>query len=482
MNFNSFEFIPFLIIMVFGSYLIPFRYRWLWLLLGSYYFYMEHEPLLVLLLITSTLVDYFCALRMVSVKEKYKKSLLFLSIGVNVGMLFFFKYASFFETSFGSVLRFFNLEVTGEVQKGGYNLGQLLLPIGISFYTFQTMSYTIDVYRGKIKPEKHLGYFALFVSFFPQLVAGPIERAGNLLPQFRKQIIPKIPQIKRGLIMIAWGFFLKVVVADRLGIYVDEVYTDPELYKGLPLIIAAGFFALQLYYDFSAYTSIAIGTARLMGYDLMQNFNKPLFATSSADFWNRWHISFMQWLRDYLFVPMGGLIVRRPVLIRNVLIIFFIVGLWHGANWTFVIWGLLSALLLILETGTSRWRKRLFRRLGISRELQAMGGWAVTMTYLCGSLIFFRSPSVEIAFVYIKNLTRIQNLHINILGNYFELGLSLVLILLVQAIHYAKGNDRIYELVENKSQLRKMAIYGTYILAIALFAINRQHSFIYFQF
>jgi D-alanyl-lipoteichoic acid acyltransferase DltB (MBOAT superfamily) len=320
------------------------------------------------------------------------------------------------------------------------------------------------------------------VAFFPQLVAGPIERAGRLLPQLKSHVDPLIPKIKKGVIMIAWGFFLKVVVADRLGIYVDEVYTDPEQHKGLPLILGAGFFALQLYYDFSAYTAIAIGAAGIIGIDLMQNFNKPLFATSSAEFWNRWHISFMQWLRDYLFAPMGGYVVRKPVLIRNVLIIFFVVGLWHGASWTFVVWGLLSALLLILETWTSRARKRLFRKFKIPVKVIHLGGWAITMAYLCCSLVFFRAPSFEIAWVYITHLLDIQNLHINILGNYVELGLSFFFIFLVQSIHYIKGNDRIHEIVENRSSKLQVLICVIYILLIIFFALNRQQSFIYFQF
>ncbi|WP_250149287.1 MBOAT family protein [Flagellimonas sp. 389] len=405
-----------------------------------------------------------------------------LSILVNIGLLFTFKYLSFFTSSISQIFNYFGLAPDHGMNAGSYSVSDLILPIGISFYTFQTLSYSIDVYRGTIVPEKHLGRFALFVAFFPQLVAGPIERAGRLLPQFKERIIANPESIKKGLILIAWGFFLKVVVADRLGVYVDGAHSDPELYHGLPLLISTFFFPLQLYYDFSAYTAIAIGVAHTMGYNLMHNFNKPLFATSSASFWNRWHISFMLWLKDYLYKPMGGYIVKKPILIRNVLIIFFIVGLWHGANWTFVIWGLLSAFLLIVEAATSRIRRKVFSRLGIAKGIVNVGGWIITMSYLMFSLVFFRSPSIEHALLYLENMFLITNLHINILGNYFELGLCFLLILSVQWVHFIKGNNRIHEFVINKPLLKRWTLYTSYIIIIVLFAINRQHTFIYFQF
>lgn len=482
MLFNSFEFLLFFPIIIFGFYLLPHRYRWLWLLLGSYYFYMAHEPTLVLLLLLSTAVDFYCGLKIPNAGKSRKKWFLGLSIAVNIGLLFAFKYLSFFTSSLGQIFNYFGLAGTHGMNAGSYSISDIILPIGISFYTFQTLSYSIDVYRGTVLPEKHPGRFALFVAFFPQLVAGPIERAGRLLPQFKKKITAHPEFIKKGLILIAWGFFLKVVVADRLGVYVDEAYADPELHHGLPLLISTLFFPLQLYYDFSAYTAIAIGAAQTMGYDLMHNFNRPLFATSAASFWNRWHISFMSWLKDYLYRPMGGYIVKKPILIRNVLIIFFFVGLWHGANWTFVIWGLLSAFLLIAEAGTSRFRRRIFSNWGVAKIFVEIGGWAITMVYLMFSLIFFRSPSVNDAIIYLKNVFLITNLHINILGSYFELGLCFLLILGVQWIHYTKGNNRIHELVMNKPSFRRWTIYAGYIAVIVLFAINRQHTFIYFQF
>ena len=481
MLFNSFEFLLFFPIMIIGFYVLPHKYRWLWLLLGSYFFYMVHEPELLILLLISTIVDYFCALRMVHVNQSMKRLYLYTSIVVNIGILFVFKYLSFFTTSIEGLFSFFNLNINNE-QAGSYHFNQILLPVGISFYTFQTLSYTIDVYRGKIMPEKHFGVFALYVSFFPQLVAGPIERASRLIPQLKKEIRIHLPNLKKGLIMIAWGFFLKVVVADRLGVYVDAAFEDPEFNHGLPLFIGSFFFAFQIYYDFSAYTSIAIGTAKTMGFDLIQNFNKPYFATSISEFWKRWHISLMDWLKDYIFIPLGGSRGSKLKVIRNVLILFFIVGLWHGANWTFIIWGILNALLLILELSTNGIRKQIFKSLKIPKSIINLLGWCTLAVCLSIPLIFFRSPSASDAILYFKNMINITGLHVNILNNYFELILSFIFIIGVQTIHYFKGNDKIYEMVTNKSTPIRWSIYLSYILIIVLFAINRQNTFIYFQF
>lgn len=481
MLFNSFEFLFYLPVMVVGFYVINHKYRWLWLLFGSYYFYMVHEPELIILLIISTLVDYYCGIRMHEAKNKsIKKNYLALSIITNVGILFVFKYLLFFTTNIQWLFDFFGLQLATNTESNSYNFNNLLLPIGISFYTFQTMSYSFEVYRGKISPERHLGKFALYVAFFPQLVAGPIERASRLLPQLKKEIKINLKNIKEGLIVIGWGFFLKVVVADRLGMYVDAAFEDPELNNGFPLIIGASFFACQIYYDFSAYTAIAIGTAKTMGYDLIQNFNKPFFSNSSAQFWQRWHISFMQWLRDYLYRPL----VKKYKLNRltAVIIVFFINGLWHGANWTFVVWSLLNALLLIIEISSINIRKRLIKKIKIPKALVSFLGWCTITLYLVFSLIFFRSTSINDAFVYIKNMFFIENLHINILGNYFELFLSMALVLVVQTIHYFKGNNKVHELVTQRPKYVRYFMYIGFIFIIVLFAINRQNSFIYFQF
>ncbi len=482
MLFNSFEFLLFFPIILIGFYAIPHKYRWLWLLLGSYYFYMAHEFELVILLFISTCVDYFCGLRMPTASKKNKIFYLLLSIFVNLGILFSFKYLSFFTSSIQGLLGFFGIVISETENLGSYNFNQILIPVGISFYTFQTLSYTIDIYRGKIEPEKHFGVFALYVSFFPQLVAGPIERASRLIPQLKKKVDINLSNIKKGLIMMAWGFFLKVVVADRLGVYADAAFSDPEYSHGLPLFIGALFFAGQIYYDFSAYTSIAIGAAKTMGVDLMQNFNRPFFATSITDLWKRWHISLVEWLRDYLFIPLGGSKGSKLKTIRNVFILFFAVGLWHGASWTFIVWGLLNGAILILENITSSLRMRVFKLLQLKQGAINFLARLFGVSYLLMTLIFFRSPSINHAILYIKQMFNITGLHVNILNNYFELVLCFILIVLVQTIHYFKGNDKVYELVTQRPKYIRYTMYTAYAFIIVLFAINRQNTFIYFQF
>lgn len=482
MLFNSFEFLLFLPIVVIGFYLIPHKYRWLWLLTGSYLFYSLHEPGLMVLLLISTVTDYVCGLKMANANLKTRKLYLTLSLVVNLGMLFIFKYLSFFSSSLSDLFLFFGLELTQAENIGSYNFDQILLPVGISFYTFQTLSYTIDVYRGTVKPEKHAGIFALYVAFFPQLVAGPIERSSRLIPQLKKEVKANLLNIKKGLILIAWGFFLKVVVADRLGVYVDTAFMDPESPHGFSLILGAIFFCFQIYFDFSAYTSIAIGTAKTIGVELMQNFNKPIFATSISDFWKRWHISLMEWLRDYLFIPLGG---SRGTKVRtaiNIFILFFIVGLWHGASWTFVLWGVLNALILVLEYATYRLRMKAFDVLGIKKRGRELLGWSFGISYVLITLVFFRAPSLEHGLTYLKHMFQFRSLHINIIDNPIELTLSFIFVILVQTIHYYKGNDKIYDLVINKPKLVRWSFYIGFIITIVLFAINRQNTFIYFQF
>ena len=480
MLFNSFEFLYFFPLIVLGFYIIPHKNRWLWLLLASYYFYMASEPTLVLFLLISTIVDYFCGLKMYATnKPQIKKIYLATSIAVNIGILVAFKYLFFLTSTFSSVLNFFGIPTVDGESIDSYNINQILLPVGISFYTFQTMSYSIEVYRGHFQPEKHFGRFALYVAFFPQLVAGPIERPSRLLPQLKRKVNLNIENIKKGLILIAWGFFLKIVVADRLGMYVDQAFSDPELHHGLPLILGAQFFTYQIYYDFSAYTSIALGAAKVMGYDLMNNFNRPFFSTSITQFWKRWHISLTQWINNYIYSPLRKGNVKRLI---AVLIVFFTIGLWHGANWTFVIWGILNALLLIIEVGTSSIRLKIIRKLQLPKKAVLFIGWIIVNFCLSLTLVFFRAPSIAEAIVYFKNILNITGLHINILSNYFELFLSILLVIIVQAIHYHKGNNRIHELMTKNSKTVQWSIAIVYIFIIVLFAVNRQNTFIYFQF
>ncbi len=483
MLFNSFDFLWFFPLVVIVYYIVKHQYRWMWLLLASYYFYFAWEPSLVLLLFASTAIDYFCSLKIHKASSQVvKKRLLYLSVFINLGLLCFFKYLGFLSEATQSVLQFFGVMTTPETQQS-YSFDKILLPIGISFYTFQTISYTIDVYRGRITPIKHFGKYALYVSFFPQLVAGPIERAERLIPQFDKKIAINIPNIRKGLIMMGWGFFLKLAVADRLGIYVDYVFGYPEGHQGIPLVLGSYFFTLQIYYDFSAYSTIALGAAQVMGFELMQNFDRPMFFKNMSDFWRRWHISLMDFLGNYIYRPLA----RKRKIPKSMilLLVFFINGLWHGANWTFVVWGLLCGGYLLFETAVRTQLYKFTMKQGwISLpKMAAPFWWFLSVNFLAFTLIFFRSPSIEAAMRYLKNLIVYKGNNIQeVLKDNIELGLTLVLIVIVQLIHYYKGNDKVYELITNRSVPIRWVCYLFFIIALVFLSINRQHNFIYFQF
>lgn len=328
MLFNSMAYAIFLPLVFIIYWCIPSKYRWILLLGASYYFYMSWNPKYVVIIAFTTVVSYLCALALEKVSSQpLRKIIMFIALTLCLGVLFIFKYYNF---TLNTICHFISFEP---------KYLDFLLPVGISFYTFQTLSYVIDVYRKEIKAEKHFGIYATFVSFFPQLVAGPIERSGNLLPQIKKKHVFDIEKARYGIWLIVWGVFKKVIVADNLAVFVDQVYGDVYSYSGFSLVLATLFFTFQIYCDFSGYSDIARGSANLFGIELMENFKSPYFSESVKDFWSRWHISLSSWFRDYLYIPMGG---NRVGTIRNcfnVLVTFLVSGLWHGASWNFVIWG-----------------------------------------------------------------------------------------------------------------------------------------------
>ncbi len=483
MLFNSLDFIFFFPIAVLVYYLFPHKHRWAWLLGCSYYFYMQWDVTLVFLLIASTLIDYALGIQMHKTeKGQIRKWYLTASILANIGMLFFFKYLGFFSESVNHVMAYFGQVDTNTIATSKSAYGNILLPVGISFYTFQTLSYSIDIYRRQIEPERHLGKYALYVAFFPQLVAGPIERASRLLPQFHKKIEIDIESIRKGIILMSWGFFLKMVVADRLGVYVDYAHGNPTGTPGIPLVLGMYFFGFQIYYDFSAYSIIAVGAAKVLGFDLMNNFNRPFFSNSAAQFWQRWHRSLMQWLRDYLYRPLVRNLKLKVVV--AVFIVFFINGLWHGANWTFVIWGVLCGLFLLFEQSTKKLRNRILDRMpfNMSKSVRQFLWGFVTVNYLFFTLIFFRSASIYDALIYIRSMFTIRTFYFNITNDIVEVIISILLILIVQIIHFYKGNDKIYELFSSRKIVVRWSFYLVFIVAMVLLAFNRQNSFIYFQF
>ncbi|MFD3003474.1 MBOAT family O-acyltransferase [Pontibacter toksunensis] len=393
MLFNSLEFLIFFPTVVLLYFLFPYRYRWAVLLIASYTFYMFWRVDYAIILVISTLIDYLCSRMMDRYTEEGKakrKPWLWLSLLSNLGILFTFKYYNFFSSAAHDL---------AEVLGVGYAAPafELLLPMGISFYTFQTMSYSIDVYYGRIKAEKHLGIFALFVTFFPQLVAGPIERAGNLLGQLREKHDFDYHRVTNGLKLMAWGLFKKVVIADRLAVMVNQVYNNPTDYEGIPLILATVFFAFQIYCDFSGYTDIAIGSAQVMGFRLMENFRRPYFSRSIREFWGRWHISLSTWFRDYLYIPLGGNRVVKWRWYYNLFLVFLVSGLWHGANWTFMVWGALHGFYQVFGFLTADKRSELVKqfRLDSNKSFYSFLQVATTFSLVCLAWIFFRANSVS---------------------------------------------------------------------------------------
>lgn len=478
MLFNSIDFLLFLPLVVATYFLVPHRFRWFLLLIASYYFYMCWKAEFIILIVLSTLVDYVAALGMEKTASgRMRKMWLGFSLTSNLGMLFTFKYLNFFSTSFQEVFNTFNI---------GYHFPtyNLLLPAGISFYTFQTLSYTIDVYRGQKKAEHHFGIFALYVCFFPQLVAGPIERAVSFLPQFHEKHALDIQRIVDGLRMVLWGLFKKIVIADRLSIYVNTVYNNPHHFDSAPtFIMATYFFAFQIYCDFSAYSDIAIGSARMLGFDLMENFRKPYESKSISEFWSRWHISLSTWFRDYLYIPLGGNRVGKIYYYRNLFIIFLVSGLWHGANWTFVIWGALHGFFLVFALISKSLRESFSEKIGLKKFKRLHGAVQVFICFhlVCLGWVFFRANNVSDAFHVIGAIFGPNwfSLDISNASHFFYGILGIVSLLAVERL---QGNRTMVESFNRWPTWLRWGIYSYCILLILTIGVIDGGQFIYFQF
>jgi len=403
MLFNTLDFAIFLPVVFILYWFVAkknYKIQNLLLVVASYVFYGWWDWRFLLLIFFSTNVDYFIGLKLLKTEAlKQRKVLLALSVFVNLGLLGFFKYYNFFIDNFVEVFSLFG----SKIQPNTLNI---ILPVGISFYTFQTLSYTIDVYQKKIEPTKDFIAFSVFVSFFPQLVAGPIERATRLLPQFHKERQFNYHQAKEGIYLIVWGLFKKIVIADTCANYVNEIFANYESMNSLSLLLGAIYFSFQIYGDFSGYSDIAIGTSRLFGIDLMRNFNYPYFSRDIAEFWRRWHISLSTWFRDYLYIPLGGSKGSKFFNLRNIFIIFLVSGFWHGANWTFVVWGLLNALYFIPLFLTKK-NRRYLNDVATGRLLPSFKELvAISCTFFLTTLswVFFRANTVNDAFIYLKKM------------------------------------------------------------------------------
>lgn len=478
MLFNSFSFAIFLPIVFALYWAVPKKRQWIILFISSYLFYMCWKVEYVFLILLTTAISYACAL-MIEKKPTKKRLSLSTALIVSLGVLFFFKYFNFFSTSItGAINRIFGL-------KGQPILASVILPVGISFYTFQALGYVIDVYRGRVPAERHFGKFATFISFFPQLVAGPIERTENLLGQIKAEHRFDYNQAVYGLRLMLWGFFKKMVVADNLAVFVDNIYNNPFDHSGASLILATLFFAIQIYCDFSGYSDIAIGTGKLFGINLMQNFNAPYFATSIKNFWSRWHISLSTWFKDYVYIPLGGNRVSKLRHKLNLIITFLISGLWHGTNWNFVVWGGIHGAAQAVETALPKSKKSCKSR--IITVLKTL----VVFTFVVMTWVFFRAQSLgEAKYILMNGFTGILTPTSYLSKGLADMGMGIerqiicaisVFILFLYDLLSRKRD--VIAWVGKKNRVISWSIYILIVLIILAWTpISSNSEFIYFQF
>ncbi len=477
MLFNSFSFAVFLPVTFTLYWILPHKYRWVFLLFASYFFYMCWNPAYIFLIILTTVISWLSALFIDNSSDRKRcKGILAITVILCLGILFVFKYFNFFFASLASILHFFSIPFSPVV-------ADLILPVGISFYTFQTMSYVIDVYRGKVRAEKHFGYYATFISFFPQLVAGPIERADHLLPQIKEEHVFDYQLASYGLKQMAWGYFKKMAIADTLAVYVGSVFSNPMDYQGMPLLIAVFGFLIQIYCDFSGYSDIAIGTAKLFGIQLVDNFRSPYFSTSIKEFWKRWHISLSEWMRDYVYIPLGG---NRVGTIRrnmNLLITFTVCGLWHGANWTYVIWGGIHGVGQMIENALPDFKNKDRVPIRILRV-------CVVFCFCAFAQLFFASNSVGDAIYILTHMfvgigdpvSYLQGgMHTNL--SWESIRCLIVSVLLLGIFDYASLKCDVIKKISLMKRGIRWSIYSAFVVWLLMnVQITDNAQFVYFQF
>ena len=480
MLFNSLEFAIFLILVFFAYWALPHRLRPLLLMVSSFYFYGRWNPVYLLLIIAMILSSYGCARWIGRLKQrkettvKQQKFAVFVNCAFCLGLLTWFKYINFLIDSFRALMNAFGAGIPDFMI-------DVLLPVGISFYTFQTISYVIDVYREKLKPETDIVCYAAFISFFPQLVAGPIERSTNLLPQLKEEKHFDYDEAVYGMRLMAWGFYKKLVIADVLVVYVDRVYGELHSHTGVDLLITSFFFMIMIYCDFSGYSDIAIGTARLFGIKLMKNFNSPFLSHSNEEMWRRWHISLSTWFRDYVYIPLGGNRKGRMRKYINIVITFFLSGLWHGAAWHFVVWGTMQGVVQVLEdigrsTLTALKKNRIFFVCSV----------IFTTVFFQVSVVFFRAPSVSDAFYLLGHMFDGFG-SAGYFTNHMQLWplpafIIAVSILILFAYDLASLKTDVIAWVGTRPKLLRWAISLGILMMIILFKASDRTEFVYFQF
>jgi len=489
--FNSVQFAIFFIV-VYTLYLILDRtWQNRMLLVASCIFYGAWSWKFLLLLFVSVTTDYLCAGYIYRTTEQHwRKTALVINLLVNLGILAFFKYFNFFIANLQELLSFFGISI-------GNDILHVVLPVGISFYTFQAMSYSIDVYRKQLIPARNYWDYALFVVFFPQLVAGPIERARNLLPQFQKTRSLDYRTVTDGFKLIVWGLFKKIVIADRLAVLVNVVYREPLNYGGPVLVLATFFFAFQIYCDFSGYSDMAIGLAQVMGFKLMDNFNRPYFSKSVSEFWKRWHISLSTWFKDYVYVSLGGDRVSKVRWHANIMITFLLSGLWHGANWTYVVWGGLNGMYVLGDRFIHGLKETAFSlpRLKYPDVIRTWARVVITFSLICFAWIFFRSATLSDAFYIATHLHTgwggffsrqgVQSIWVSFLKlglNQRELITAIVSVCFMECIHCVQRHGSIRHMLAGKPAVVRWSVYFLLVNSIFILGVTQEKQFIYFQF
>jgi alginate O-acetyltransferase complex protein AlgI len=493
MLFNSIDFLLFFIVVTPLYFALPFKFRALMLLLASCYFYMAFVPIYIVILFCTIVIDYFAGILIENSEGKKRKAWLILSLVSNIGILCYFKYFDFLNENLTALLNTIDI-------KNGIPSLSILLPIGLSFHTFQAMSYTIEVYRGVQKSERNFITYSLYVMFYPQLVAGPIERPQNVIHQFKVKHTFDYQRVADGLKLMVWGMFKKVVIADRLSEMVDYVYNSPMEHKGFPLIISTVFFSIQIYCDFSGYSDIAIGSARIMGFTLMKNFDRPYASKSIPEFWRRWHISLSTWFKDYLYIPLGGNRVVKWRRYYNLLIVFLISGFWHGASWNFIVWGGIHGILLIIYMLFQKSTKDAIRSDKSDVVLFFTRTASIILVFCLTSFawIFFRAKTFDDAKHIIKKFFTATKPQFNLLCNgdpdalqkYMYLGtdgfnfsIALISIVVLFFVEYMQSKYRLVTHLSKSNLIFRFGSYSILLLIILYFGVfGKNLQFIYFQF
>lgn len=490
MTFTSLQFFCFIPIVIAFYFLVPQRFRWIILLVSSYYFYFTWKFIYIFILILVTVISYFIAFIISGTNDKSKRKLV-LSVGLIIftGILFTFKYLNFFNSNLAEILNLFHFSVS-------FPALNLMMPVGISFFTFQILSYLLDIYNDKIKPVKHFGDYAVSIAYFPKLISGPIERSGNFIPQLQVKNEIEYDRIISGIKLMIWGLFKKVVIADRLFLSVNQVFDHPENAHGATVVFAVFLLSIQIYTDFSGYTDIAIGLSRILGINLTDNFNRPYLSGSIVEFWRRWHITLSNWLRDYIFLPVAYSSTRRIMksgmkikpenysYIFSISVTMIICGIWHGAKWSFVIWGALHGLYLVIGFILKKPRKKFYRKINLNKTLQKYSGIIFTFILVSFAWIFFKANSLSDSFLLLKNIFTVNDSvdTAALFKNAADLYVALAAVLFLLTVEIIQTVNENIKKDFSVIKILNLPVIILILISIFLFGKFEQIDFLYFNF